>query len=706
MATRRFALIKQITSLDDLDGVDTSGASVGDTLVWDGSEWVPGDHGDLGGLTDDDHPQYALAARTLTAGAGLAGGGTLAADRTFDVGAGTGITVNANDVALDTTSSRNTDHASVTLTAGAGLTGGGDISASRTFDVGAGTGITVNANDVAISTDGVTNSLLDNMAQATIKGRAAGAGTGDPTDLSAAQVASIINSSIDHGTLAGLTDDDHTQYVLRSILTTDGDLFTRASGAVARLGIGTESYVLTVVSGAPAWAATAAGATGADPTASVGLSAVNGSATTFMRSDAAPPLSQAIAPTWTASHTWLQNTDAAITLTLDNDSNGASNAARWAVNSGDASAAWFVTGSGRTSVVITGGPVGAQSVLRTLGSYPLIFGTNNTYRGEISSAGQWLAVPLASAATPDFSFTTDANTGMYNVGADSLGLTTGGTVRVTVVSTGVTFAPVLLGPAGAVGAPSYSFSADPNTGLYNNGADALLVSTNGALRATFRAAGGLLLAAGSATAASWPSFTAGTLLTTAEDGTWELDNDALYFCTDAGNRGNVPVEHIIRADATRTFTSNTSQQAIFTTPAGGTLTLETGCYFFEAIIAMTAMSATSGNGKFSVIGAGTATLGAILWEAWGIDAAAEAAAAGFGGGWHTIATQTAADVVTAGTTTALCFCVRGTFEVTGAGTIIPSFAQTTAAAAVVSIGSYFRVRRVGSTSMTSIGQWT
>lgn len=38
-----------------------------------------------------------------------------------------------------------------TLTAGAGLTGGGDLSADRTFDVGAGTGITVNANDVAIS---------------------------------------------------------------------------------------------------------------------------------------------------------------------------------------------------------------------------------------------------------------------------------------------------------------------------------------------------------------------------------------------------------------------------------------------------------------------------------------------------------------------------------------------------------------------------
>jgi len=40
----------------------------------------------------------------------------------------------------------------------------------------------------------------------------------------------------------------------------------------------------------------------ANPTASVALAVVNGSATTAMRSDAAPPLSQSISPTWTGSH--------------------------------------------------------------------------------------------------------------------------------------------------------------------------------------------------------------------------------------------------------------------------------------------------------------------------------------------------------------------------------------------------------------------
>jgi hypothetical protein len=49
---------------------------------------------------------------------------------------------------------------------------------------------------------------------------------------------------------------------------------------------------------------------GANPTGTVGLSAVNGSASTFMRSDAAPALSQSIVPTWTGLHTFNPTTTA------------------------------------------------------------------------------------------------------------------------------------------------------------------------------------------------------------------------------------------------------------------------------------------------------------------------------------------------------------------------------------------------------------
>jgi hypothetical protein len=60
----------------------------------------------------------------------------------------------------------------------------------------------------------ITLAKMANLAQSTIIGRAAGAGTGVPTALSVAQVVAIINSTLDHGGLAGLSDDDHAQYLL------------------------------------------------------------------------------------------------------------------------------------------------------------------------------------------------------------------------------------------------------------------------------------------------------------------------------------------------------------------------------------------------------------------------------------------------------------------------------------------------------------
>lgn len=44
--------------------------------------------------------------------------------------------------------------------------------------------------------------------------------------------------------------------------------------------------------------------TAASPTGKVGLTAVNGSSAHFMRADGAPPIDQAITPTWTGTHTF------------------------------------------------------------------------------------------------------------------------------------------------------------------------------------------------------------------------------------------------------------------------------------------------------------------------------------------------------------------------------------------------------------------
>ena len=161
-------------------------------------------HDNLSGFVANEHIDHTSV--VLSAGAGLTGGGDISTGRSFAVGAGAGIAVNTDDVAVDingatdltspnvldelliadTSDSSNVkkadlasivnladhdaltnfvanehiDHSSVTMTAGDGLTGGGTIASTRTFAVGAGTGITVNANDVQITDGGVGTTQL------------------------------------------------------------------------------------------------------------------------------------------------------------------------------------------------------------------------------------------------------------------------------------------------------------------------------------------------------------------------------------------------------------------------------------------------------------------------------------------------------------------------------------------------------------------
>lgn len=76
---------------------------------------------------------FVATSRQIISGNGLTGGGDLSADRTLAVGAGTGIIVNADDVALDTAHARNVDHSAISVLSGTGLTGGGTITTNRTL---------------------------------------------------------------------------------------------------------------------------------------------------------------------------------------------------------------------------------------------------------------------------------------------------------------------------------------------------------------------------------------------------------------------------------------------------------------------------------------------------------------------------------------------------------------------------------------------
>ena len=238
--------------------------------------------------------------------------------------------------------------------------------------------------------------------------------------------------------------------------------------------------------------------------------------------------------------------------------------------------------------------------------------------------------------------------------------------------------------------------ADASALTIDTYATALEIKTHGNTAPVF--------AAGTASAGTHPLLTAGTLLTTPEVGALELTTTNLYGCTDAGNRGYIPVVHLLRCNVARTLPNDLNTNAIFNDPANGTITLETGVYFFEMMTIITAMSATSGNCQF--LFGGTAVVDSWLWCLSGLDNSTPSGGVADLSVYATTS-GSGASFVTAGTGTAARMFWKGTFKITTGGTFIPQVDQVTAiATASVAIGSYFRCERIGGTSLVSIGQWT
>jgi hypothetical protein len=107
--------------------------------------------------------------------------------------------------------------------------------------------------------------------------------------------------------------------------------------------------------------------------------------------------------------------------------------------------------------------------------------------------GSTAAFGPGSATDPTITFTDDANTGIYSPGADQVAITTGGTVRLTTSTTGITSALALNAPLGTAAAPTYSFTGDLNTGFWSPAADTVAASTGGSERLRIDSSGRLLI---------------------------------------------------------------------------------------------------------------------------------------------------------------------------------------------------------------------
>lgn len=196
------------------------------------------------------------------------------------------------------------------------------------------------------------------------------------------------------------------------------------------------------------------------------------------------------------------------------------------------------------------------------------------------------------------------------------------------------------------------------------------------------------------------TLTADTL-TTVPSGTFEYDGAAAYVTTTSSQRGVILSDQFILQQGAYTLTSQTAAQKLFNPTTNGTVTLTAGTYAFDCAFSLSSMSATSGSFGFALGG------GATFTQYWWADAQK---------GTATVATATATQStynVAANTTLATASVntvgyakINGVIVVTVGGTLIPQVSLGVAAAAVVGIGSYFRIRPLGSSSVTNVGNWS
>lgn len=124
-------------------------------------------------------------------------------------------------------------------------------------------------------------------------------------------------------------------------------------------------------------------------------------------------------------------------------------------------------------------------------------GVNNTYAlGSTALGWTQLFMMGGSAASPAYTFRNDPNTGIYNIGADSIGFATNGVLRVTIDNSGLTvnsgtLAGTFTFADGSAAAPSVTFGADLDTGMYRVAGDIIGFSAGGTRRFVISGSGAI-----------------------------------------------------------------------------------------------------------------------------------------------------------------------------------------------------------------------
>jgi len=242
--------------------------------------------------------------------------------------------------------------------------------------------------------------------------------------------------------------------------------------------------------------------------------------------------------------------------------------------------------------------------------------------------------------------------------------------------------------------------------VVNSGAtDAAIIDTSGRLGIGVTPTAVLALKAGTATASTAPlKFTAGTILTAAEAGVVEYDGTVFYADIAASTRTTIVAEQSVVLNTAYTLTSQTAAQKLFDNTANGTVTLPVGTYFFECFYSLSSMSATSGSFGFALGGTATFTQ---RWRSEAQKGTATLATAT--ATQNTFSTAASTTLATASVNTVGYAFISGIINVTVTGTVIPQVSLGIAAAAVVGVGSYFKINAVSPTNSTTnvtVGNWS
>lgn len=171
-----------------------------------------------------------------------------------------------------------------------------------------------------------------------------------------------------------------------------------------------------------------------------------------------------------------------------------------------------------------------------------------------------------------------------------------------------------------------------------------------------------------------------------------------------GSIASIGAESVAELNTAYTLTSQTAAQKLFNSSTNGALTLPVGTYQFECFFSLSSMSATSGSFGFAL--GGTATLTQQWWSLAQKGTATLATATATQSTYNTAANTT---IATASTNTVGYAFIKGIINVTVAGTVIPQVSLGVAAAAVVGVGSFFKLSPVSPTNSTTniaLGNWS